>query len=55
LQMSVSARLLANYATLREPPELGWRCGGMLPGGRGRPSSGGVLVPARRTVPQPSW
>jgi hypothetical protein len=33
-QMSVSARLLANYATLREPPELGWRCGGMLPGAR---------------------
>jgi hypothetical protein len=28
---------------------------GMLPGGRGRSSSGGVLVPARRTVPQRSW
>jgi hypothetical protein len=24
-------------------------------GGRGRPSSGGALVPARRTVPQRSW
>jgi hypothetical protein len=28
---------------------------GMLPGGAGRPSSGGALVPARRTVPQRSW
>jgi hypothetical protein len=34
LQMSLSARLLENYATLREPPELGWRCGGCCQGAR---------------------